>query len=283
MLSGNFALFLGDLIPDWGGAIYHHGSSLAVDSCTFNGNSADGAGGAIYSAGDNLTVTDSTFTGNSSNGGGAIEIVDGIAPSISYSTFSQNGGRRGGAVRVAASSASMINCTLTNNQTPLYGEGYGGAIAIDSFGLLAITSCTVIGNSASFGRDISNAGSLTIRNTILSDLYYESGIVTSQGYNISQSPNSLLTGPGDQTNTDPQLDPLGLRDNGGPTQTIALTYSSPAIDKGNSFGTTLDQRGVARPYDNPSIPNASGGDGSDVGGYEIAQGQDPVQSGTEFV
>ncbi len=283
VLSGNFALFLGDLIPDWGGAIYHHGSSLAVDSCTFNGNSADGAGGAIYSAGDNLTVTDSTFTGNSSNGGGAIEIVDGIAPSISYSTFSQNGGRRGGAVRVAASSASMINCTLTNNQTPLYGEGYGGAIAIDSFGLLAITSCTVIGNSASFGRDISNAGSLTIRNTILSDLYNESGIVTSQGYNISQSPNSLLNGPGDQTNTDPQLDPLGLRDNGGPTQTIALTYSSPAIDKGNSFGTTLDQRGVARPYDNPSIPNASGGDGSDVGAYEIAQGQDPVQSGTGFV
>ncbi len=146
-----------------------------------------------------------------------------------------------------------------------------------------MTNCTVIGNLASRGQDISNAGSLTIRNTILSDLYYESGIVTSQGYNISQSPNSLLNGPGDQTNTDPQLDPLGLRDNGGPTQTIALTYSSPAIDKGNSFGTTLDQRGVTRPYDNPSIPNASGGDGSDVGAYEVAQGQDPVQSGAGFV
>ncbi len=144
-----------------------------------------------------------------------------------------------------------------------------------------MTSCTVIGNSASLGQDISNSGVLTIGNSIVGYLSNNAGTVTSQGYNISQSPNSLLTGPGDQTNTDPQLDPLGLQNNGGPTQTIALTHNSPAIDKGNAFGTTLDQRGVARPYDNPSIPNASGGDGSDVGAYEAPQ--DQVQSGSNFL
>src|SRR5207244_50106 len=38
-----------------------------------------------------------------------------------------------------------------------------------------------------------------------------------------------------------------------------------------SFGLTTDQRGVARPFEDPNIPNASGGDGSDIGAYE-AQG-----------
>ena len=41
------------------------------------------------------------------------------------------------------------------------------------------------------------------------------------------------------------LDPAGLQNNGGPTQTIALLPGSPAIDKGKNFsGSTLDQRGT---------------------------------------
>jgi len=64
----------------------------------------------------------------------------------------------------------------------------------------------------------------------------------------------------------PGLGPL--QDNGGPTQTHALLPSSPAIDKGSSFGSTTDQRGLPRPYDNPRIPNAEGGDGSDIGAFE---------------
>src|SRR5439155_22384124 len=47
--------------------------------------------------------------------------------------------------------------------------------------------------------------------------------------------------------------------------------------KGNSFGLTTDQRGLPRPFDNPSITNATGGDGSDIGAYEAAI--DQVQSG----
>ena len=49
-----------------------------------------------------------------------------------------------------------------------------------------------------------------------------------------------------------------LEDNGGPTLTHALLEGSPAIDKGNSFGATADQRGVARPQ----------GAASDIGSFE---------------
>ena len=86
----------------------------------------------------------------------------------------------------------------------------------------------------------------------------------------------MLTGPSEQLNTDPQLDALGLQNNGGPTQTIALTSNSPALDKGKSFGVTVDQREQTRPFDNPLVSNAPGGDGSDIGAYEAI---DAVQAG----
>jgi hypothetical protein len=48
-------------------------------------------------------------------------------------------------------------------------------------------------------------------------------------------------------NTDPQLDPAGLANSGGPTTTIALSSSSPAIDAGDdTLAPTLDQRGYVR-------------------------------------
>ena len=56
----------------------------------------------------------------------------------------------------------------------------------------------------------------------------------------------------------PGLDPNGLQDNGGPTQTIALLPGSPAIGAGsdNIPGVTVpstDQRGVKRPSDGIDI------------------------------
>jgi hypothetical protein len=45
--------------------------------------------------------------------------------------------------------------------------------------------------------------------------------------------------------------------------------SSPAIDKGKSFGNTMDQRGYPRTIDSPIFANAAGGDGSDIGAAEF--------------
>jgi hypothetical protein len=47
-----------------------------------------------------------------------------------------------------------------------------------------------------------------------------------------------------------------------------LRAGSPAIDKGKNCGPVTDQRGAPRPFDFPSITNAGGGDGSDIGAFE---------------
>ena len=73
-----------------------------------------------------------------------------------------------------------------------------------------------------------------------------------------------------------------LANNGGPTQTRALLAGSPAIDKGSPTNDpitgapiTTDQRGLPRPVDDPTIPNASGGDGSDIGAFEAQSCVEP--------
>ena len=57
--------------------------------------------------------------------------------------------------------------------------------------------------------------------------------------------------------------------NGGPTPTHALLPGSPAIDQGNNFGIRTDQRGQTRPRNFLSITNPAGGNGSDIGAFEL--------------
>jgi hypothetical protein len=63
-----------------------------------------------------------------------------------------------------------------------------------------------------------------------------------------------LTQPGDANDVPAGLNPVGLHDNGGPTPTIGLVLSSPAVDGvpldacHDATGIVItDQRGVARP------------------------------------
>src|SRR6185369_6103828 len=76
---------------------------------------------------------------------------------------------------------------------------------------------------------------------------------------------------GPETHTIFGLDPLlgPLQNNGGPTPTMALLPGSPAIDHGTNFGVLPDQRGRARPFDLTGIPNVPGGDGTDIGAFEL--------------
>jgi hypothetical protein len=121
------------------------------------------------------------------------------------------------------------------------------------------------------------AGCIVAKNTATTgpDVY---GTATSGGYNLVGIATSVVTGftngvQHDQVGSSVSpLDPLlaGLQSNGGPVPTLALNAGSPAIDQGNSFGLVTDERGAPRPFDFPSIPNAPGGDGSDIGAFEAA-------------
>ncbi len=259
-------------VEAFGGGIWNTGTLLLLNNCTISGNYA-GAGGGINTGDGTVSLTNCTLSGNSAGEGGGIR---------NENPFASN---RGGTVH-------LTNCTLSGNTI----SSAAGA-AISNYNTLAtsnlvdarvdLTGCTLNGNGI-YDQSQQYYSQVTLRSCIVNQSPLHSdklngggGGIFSQGYNLSNDDGSgKLTQATDQINTDPGLDPLGLQNNGGPTQTIALTFGSAAIDKGNSFGATTDQRGAVRPYDNPGIPNASGGDGTDIGAYEASQ--DPVQGGPFF-
>ncbi len=266
---------------DYGGAIYNDGyadgatfgANLTVINCTFLSNRGIQYGGAIWNDGSfgsaTLTVVGCAFIANTcllDTGAIQHDGFGGMATgTISNSTFSQNvAGRNGGCIYVdgeeGSATLSVSNCTLSGNSAGTD----GGALYINNGG--GGTATVQVGNTI-FQTGSSGA-----------NIVMGAGTIVSQGYNLSNdaaggdpttTPGGFLNHVGDKRNTDPLTDLAGVKDNGGPTVTLALRAGSPAIDQGKR--TTLgpsanDQRGEPCPFDDPGLPNAS--DGSDIGAYE---------------
>jgi predicted outer membrane repeat protein len=275
VLSGNTA--------QKGGAIYSLNGSLDIARSTFTANTstAAGTGGAIQSYGTALSISDSVVSGNHGDQGGGIQATaDGPFGSLllQRSTVSGNSatGCCGGIFAIETPTSTIRSSTISGNTVT---SGPSGGMYIE--GPLDIAGSTISGNSSSEGGGIYAYQSVepTIRDTIVAGNSAPSGpdvwngvsaafslIGNTSGATIGgATPSSNLTG------LDPQLQPLAA--NGGPTPTMALAATSPAIDKGSAFGLATDQRGSPRPFDVPSIPNsaAPGADGSDMGAFEFQQ------------
>jgi len=145
--------------------------------------------------------------------------------------------------------------------------GSGGGIA-DGGGTSILQSTILAGNTAAGGGpDVD-------------------GAFTSHGFNLigdGSESNFVAGGNGDQVGSEghlinPKLGPL--QDNGGLISTFALLSTSPAIDKGFSAGLKKDQRGLARPVNLLAVGNAKGGDGSDIGAFEVQQTPPPTPTPT---
>jgi VCBS repeat-containing protein len=174
---------------------------------------------------------------------------------------------------------TMINCTVTGNVCPWLGGG------VANNGFLTLKSCTITNNSQygagpPHAQGVRASGPTTIQNTIIAgngtgapdfEPEYE-GTLTSLGHNVI-GPNGVpphVPATGDQVDiTTAQVNLAPLANNGGPVPTHAPNAGSVAIDQGNSDGLTTDERGSLRPCDDPMIANATGGDGADVGAFEI--------------
>ena len=167
---------------------------------------------------------------------------------------------------------TMRNSTITGNHALLL----NGAIRND--GDLTLIGCTITANTALPDRGaVGGYGVATnLRNTIIvgnngaaPDL---EGFFNSQGFNIIGNIALATITPttGDQfgaTLGQVNLGPLGL--NGGSTPNHALLSGSIAIDKGHSSTLTTDQRNMTRPCDLAAVANAAGGDGGDIGAFEV--------------
>jgi hypothetical protein len=237
-----------------GGGINNKGTlTLARSAVTHN--LAGGSGGGIFNGGT-LRVWRSTISGNTADegGGGGVfnrgSSADEGNAAFTNSTISGNEAEGSGGGISNAGDVSISNSTVTKNSA----EGSGDGVASLGTGSVGVYSSILAGNQTT---DVDNVSK---------------GSFTSRGYNTIGDGKSApsFNSTGDRTGvTNPGLGPLA--DNGGPTQTHAVLSGSPALDKGNS-GLVRDQRGEPRPVDLPDVGNARGGDGSDVGAFELQDG-----------
>lgn len=234
---------------------------------------AGGEGGGILNQGF-LTVNNSTISANSTGNGGK------GGPG---SDFPGNGGQSGNGGGVFnLGTAKFTACTIVLNQTGNGGSGGDATTATNSYGRQTLAG---IGGWAGNGGGIYVLiEGVTIRSSLIAlnttgipgaggygslgaDVY---GPLSSGGFNLVgtgfNGTNSDIVGTAD-TPVDPLIGPLKM--NGGRTPTHALLDGSPAIDQGKNFNLTRDQRGQRRRVDVPTIPNATGSDGTDIGAFEL--------------
>ena len=282
-----------------GGGIYNSSTgTITLKDSTLDGCNA-AYGGGVYNLGT-TSITNTTVTISGALDGGGIYNggTTNLTNSLVWGDSAHNGG---GIFNAGFATMNLTNSTLYFNTTDL--ENGGG---IYNKGTLNVSNSTldlnVAGSFASGGtlgggiyNDSQATGSATIKSTIIArsaancndqfpscqSISDVAGSFTSQGFNLigSRDGSTGFTTVTDITGTssspvDPQLDPSGLQINGGPLETVALLSGSPAIDKGTSNGLTgtliTDQRGVGykRRIDKSS-PNATGGDGADIGAFEF--------------
>jgi Bacterial Ig-like domain (group 2) len=225
-------------------------TNVTMQSVTIR-NGAGSAGGGISSISSTLTVMNSTLSGNTAaDSGGGIYNVSGTL--------------------------TVTNSTLSSDSAP----DYGGGIA-NVAGMLTVANSTLSGNSAGiFGGNIFSNSSSTVNmtNTIVASS--SSGDLSGSfigDYNLVDD-NTIgnLSGTGN-INQPAQLGPLQF--NGGPTQTMAPAFNSPAVDAIPlaNCTATIDQRSTPRPQGSKcdigavelltptlALNNASGAPGSTV-------------------
>ena len=244
-------------------------ATLNIANLTIVDGSNDGNGGGINNSGT-LTVTDSTFADN-------------------FSNFGDGGG--------------IYNTgTLTVTDSTVADNSAGGGGGVYNTGTLTVTHSTFAYNSTIGGGGINNTGgSVTLKATMLAGQVSGgncSGTVGDGGYNLSDDATCDFSATGSQNNvpaTSPipntglNLDPSGLQNNGGPTQTIALEAGSVAID---AIPVASCQYVNVNPCTNPPTKSTSGplvcdqrsdprpsGAGCDVGAFEL---QSTFTDFTEF-
>jgi len=261
-----------------GGAILNKGMAI-ISNTTFSGNSPYFFGrSASCGAIDNrnaMTITASAFYDNYANNnftsGGAI--CNGGTLTIANSTFSTNSsqgnnGGSGGAIYTYAGTLTVTNSTFSQNSATTS----GGAIYSQG-GTVQISNSTFGNNPESIGGGgaLSNAGgSVQIQNSIVANSANGgncAGTITSKGYNLSSDSTCEFSSPGDLNGENPKLG--ALKNNGGPTQTMALPSGSPALDAGNPAGCR-DFAGNLLTTDQRRRPRPGGGEttGCDMGAYE---------------
>ena len=208
----------------------------------YGGKGGSARGGALWNGGStfltNVTIANNQAIGGDSGFGGS-------GWCCHCPARSGNGGDAKGGGLANTGLVSFVNCTLWENAVSggIAHNPTNNACAPGEFGMNGTAEASSILNSN---------GSVFFVNTIVASRNSSEcvGPITDGGHNICSDQSAMFSGTGSLNSTDPQLSG-GLVNNGGPTATIALLPSSPAIDAAdNSVCPSIDQRGVPRPQKN---------------------------------
>jgi len=302
IVSGNAALHAAGIYSGWGstlnvissvvsgnvagyrgGGIFAESSTLTLIESTISGNTASVGGGLnVFDCATSLTRV--TVSHNSADGayGG---FGGGIASAGTYdvsgtldvldSTISDNfASSQAGGLFQATGFALVNNSTFAGNWCSASSGGCTAGAIYNQVARVRIANSTLAANVSPVGGNITSMwGTTTVRNSILAkragaNCYFSSTrAIGSEGHNLSDdsSCSPVFTAASDRHDTPAGLSLDGLQDNGGPTRTIQLLASSPALDAvpleactDAGAALTTDQRGVTRPQ----------GAGCDIGAFE---------------
>jgi hypothetical protein len=270
-------------------ALHSGGSKYApvrVTESTVSGNHGTHGAGlevAYVASGNPVTIARSTISGNggeANSWGGGILFNSGIggAARLVDSTVSGNAATAGAGISLGSDNNNPLlatysgkitgtidleNSTIAGNTATDHGGGIylsqydSGSPSVKKSGSAGITSTIVAGNAAAgTGQDLDRVDTSTAGGF-------------DGAFSLVQAPGDApLTQQAMLIGIDPQLGSLG--DNGGPTATMLPAGTSPVIDQGSSPAKLkLDQRKLDRLIDT-GLPNAAGGDGTDIGAVELA-------------
>jgi len=247
----------------WAGGI-QNGAALTLRNVIIRESVAQASGaqegGGISNDGD-LTLWGCEVSGCIGPEGGGIYSGSGSTLDVMSSTVAEDYGVYGGGIYGDDASIRLVNSTVSSNSAD-----FGGGLYVAG-GSLTVTSSTIVGNgnsgqySGGPGLYLPGSPSVQIRNSVValnrlshggySDIV---GDWTDLGFNLVGS------------DVDPMLGPL--QNAGGLARVKVPLPGSPLIDRGHSSGYPYDELGHLRPYDDATIANGSGSDGSDIGAVE---------------
>ncbi|HEX8194602.1 MAG TPA: FG-GAP-like repeat-containing protein [Pyrinomonadaceae bacterium] len=262
--------------------------TVGISGLTMANGSANSGGGINSFGAVTLNLTEVTLRNNRGNNGGAI-FNAGNALNILRSTLNDNIAlSSGGAIYNSYGSVNIANSTIANNSANGSGGGIFNSNDGDNNNVLTLNNVTISNNDADTGGGVTNRKTAFVRNTIIAgntarrdpDVEGVSNFISLGNNLIGRSDFSVgfFNGiGGDIVGTsgapvNPLLDPL--RNNGGPTDTMALLPASPAVDSGNDCVIN-----AICPLSNPPVPlltdqrdalfSRSVGNSVDIGAYEL--------------
>ena len=188
-----------------------------------------GSGSSIFTvqAGRTATIANLNIRNGCAPQGGGINNAGNLT--LAGVTIAASRAITGGAV-FNSGALSITNSTLFSNSVSTGGQGSG----IYNTGSLAVRNATLAGNGS---RVIQNNGTISISASLI--ISGTGGTAVSCGETIANGGSNLVFGGScgspPVSTADPQLG--SLRDNGGPTLTMAPVAGSPAINAGGACGS----------------------------------------------